>query len=46
MKMMEQNPVLTELDFEAGMEGLGHLEFTACVTWTYLNRLGFGLISH
>lgn len=46
MKMMEQNPVLTELDFEAGMEELGHLRFTARVAWTYLNRLGFELISH
>ena len=46
MKMMEQNPVLTELDFEAGMEELGHLRFTARVAWTYLNRLGFELITH
>lgn len=45
MKMMEQNPVLTELDFEAGMEELGHLRFRARVAWTYLNRLGFELIT-
>ncbi len=45
MKMMEQNPVLTDLDFEAGMDELGHLRFRARVAWTYLNRLGFELIT-
>ncbi len=44
MKMMEQNPVLTELDFEAGTDELGHLRFPARVAWTYLNRLGFEFI--
>ncbi len=41
MKLMEQNPVLTEFDFEAGMEELRNVRFTARVAWTYLNRLGF-----
>lgn len=44
MKMLEQNPVLTDFDFEAGMEELGNLRFTARVVWTYLNRLGFEFI--
>lgn len=44
MKMMEQNPVLTDFDFEAGIKELGNLRFTARVAWTYLNRLGFEFI--